>query len=298
MALPAGSHGLALVAVLWMTAALGLLVAAIMATTRADIAASAGVRDTARAAALGDAAIQLAVLEYRLDSAREPGPFLGTYTFEGEEIEVRIVPGNSFIDINTADHALLLALFTHAGGLAEEEAERLAERVVQWRTPGTLQELAGSERQQYIASGAAFRPRHGNFESVADLMQVLGVDLDTYVRIERLISVHESGHGVWPPTAPDEVLAVIAAGNREAVDAYVRARETDPLGADATRFDPHLVGGESTLVLHARASVIIDGRHFERVRWIDVNRLGAMGEPWATLQIEPVRIAGQGAQGR
>ncbi len=123
-------QGVALVAVLWMVAALSVLALGLAATARTEVRSAQGVRDRALAAALGDAAIQLAVLELRSSAEGYEDYREATYLLGDREITVTAAPAGGLVDLNQASEELLAGLFLDSGELEPEQAAELARRVV------------------------------------------------------------------------------------------------------------------------------------------------------------------------
>jgi general secretion pathway protein K len=276
-------RGLALVAVMWMVAALAILVASLGTATRSEIHVAQTTRGVVEAAALGDAAIQLAMLE--LGSLPTPVRGLHTriYTFEGRDITVELVPVAGLIDINFAPHSLLLALLLYGAQLDEKTAEALAERIIEWRTfEHTLDDPA------YEAAGVRFRPRHGLFEYPEDLLQVLGVSYDVYHMIRRFITVYGDSAGIDPMAAPLGVLAVLARGDVALAQQIAAVRDAGDPVSDLTGLVQEHLGTSVSLTYRLDARVESGGRVYLRTRWVDLGQPGTDGSEWRTLRIEPV----------
>ena len=95
--------GMALVAVMWMVAALSLLVSSLIYATRTEIRSVQQLRDATDAAALGDAAIQLAASELDRDRAGANAWHRRAYRFAGREVRVTVVPSAGLVNLNKAD---------------------------------------------------------------------------------------------------------------------------------------------------------------------------------------------------
>jgi general secretion pathway protein K len=274
--------GIALVAVLWMVAALSVLALALATATKSELHTAQGVRARAEAAAIGDAAIQLAVLELRSTPEQQQNFAHFAYEFAGREVEVAMVPASGLVDLNQATEALLAALFTETGGEEPEFAAELARRVVNWRTPG-LTEQDGD----YAAAGVGYRTRGGPFQYPEDLLQVLGVSYPLYDRVRDLITVRGGSAGVAPQAASEDVLTLLAGGDRELAARIAAARTDDPT-TDMTGLATQFLGGGGAAVYRADARVQLGGRGYRRTRWIDLGQGGADGTPWRSFRAEPI----------
>ena len=130
---PLPPRGMALIAVLWIVAAMAILVAGMGQSVRQQIRVVASARDAVVAQAQADAAIQLTL--QALQTAPQPPTAMQAHgvEFGGVPVQVIIQPLNGFIDIDRAPAPLLAALLEVAGGLPAGQAETLAQTLVDWR---------------------------------------------------------------------------------------------------------------------------------------------------------------------
>jgi len=284
--LPGASAGMALVVVMWIVAALSVLVTGFVATTRADLRGAQNIRTFAEHASVGDAAITLAAASMLTTPDMRPGVF--EYHIEGLTVNVQVLPAAAFVDLNKASVELLRDTLLYGAGLAEGDAEALAERLVDWRDSDEDALPKGAENPAYEAAGSPFRTRGGPFESVDDLMQVLGVNFELHDRLRSLLTTHGASAGVDPRYAPAAVLTVLAAGNAGAVDRVLSARSVnDPLTDMTGLTQQHLAQASGRL--YRFDAWRQDGNlRLSRVRWLDLSRPGPAGVPWSELGAEPV----------
>jgi general secretion pathway protein K len=289
-------YGLALVAVLWMVAALTVMATGMVYAVRGEVRTVASSRELASAAALGDAGIVLAARD--LAGARDREVRLQHYeiTFEQVAVGLRIVPLTGLIDLNAAAEPLLADFIAVAGEIDRADAARLAQRIIDWRDTDDQPRQDGAENAAYAAAGSPFRTRGGPFESPEDLLQVLGVDFDLYSRLRPLLTVHLRGSGrVDPAAAPVEVLRILAGGNEQIAVQYAHAREVGGALADSTRFPAaYIARAQTTRVLVEAAVQLSNGAYLMNRRVIDVAS-NFDGVPWRTLWAERLVEPGTGA---
>ena len=127
------NRGMALVAVLWIVAALSILVTGMVKVQRDEIRLVSSARQTVQGHAMANAAIQMVLQE--MASRNEPVSRLSRVevSYAGVAISVEITPLNGMIDINRASGPLLAALFAVAGGLDADRASALAGRMTRCR---------------------------------------------------------------------------------------------------------------------------------------------------------------------
>ena len=290
------ARGVALVAVLWIVAALSLLAMSLAATTRADVQTAQTTRAFAEMAATGDAAIELAVLAMRMMPQPITRRTRQAYEFDGRRIEIVVSPASGFVNLNAASESLLRDLFQYGAGVDRDLAETLAGRVIDWRDPDTAALPQGAEDEAYAAAGVRYRTRGGPFESPEDLLQVLGVTFDVYDKVQGYLTVHGSSAGVDPLAASVGVLNILAGGDRARAEAIAAARDAGEPVIDMTALVQDHLAVSSGMIYRIEARFRDErARTFVRVRWVDLESPGRGGLPWRTLRVEAVRGVGNGA---
>ena len=132
----ARARGVALIAVLWLVAAMSLVISGVVQSVRSEMRTIGSYRQTVLANAAGDAAILMALQSLHA-SQQEPKNSIQVIPvqFEGQSYAVRIHPLNGLIDVNHAPVTLLAQLYRHAGGLNPEAAQALAQATIVAVTP-------------------------------------------------------------------------------------------------------------------------------------------------------------------
>ena len=263
-------HGLALIAVLWVVAALAILVTGFSRLARDEVGLASSLRQGVVAQAAGDAAIALALQEL----AARPTPISRTvhadFAYHGVQMSVTVMPLNGLIDINSATIPLLARLYEIAGGLSADAAQALAQSTVDVRSK------VGPTNQA------------DRFEAVEDLLRVPGVDYDLYARLSPLVTVYvRAGGRVNPMAAPLQVLTVLANGDTSVASRIVQERDSGIEGIDTTALDPAYTAVSSVRRYRVEARVpLADGVQLRVARVIDLGRNSRDGLPWRTLHNE------------
>lgn len=267
---PLPPRGMALIAVLWIVAALAMLVAGTTQSVRQQIRVVAQGRDAVVGQAHADAAIQLALQALHVAQQRPAAMQTLMVQFGGEPIAVTVQPLNGLINIDRAPAPLLAALLAVAGGLPAGQAETLAQTLVDWR---------GSR-----PDGTA-GPYH--FEAIEDLLLIPGIDYSLFQRLQPLITTDDgSGGQVNPLAANADVLSVLAGGNSGRAAQIAAARDAGQTGIDTTSLDSRFVSTSSTERYRIEARVPAgEGRIkvFSRTVALGENPSGV---PWRTLRTE------------
>jgi len=283
--------GMALVAVMWMVAALSLLVSSLIYATRSEIRSVQQLRDATDAAALGDAAIQLAASE--LDRDRATRWHRRAYRFAGREIRVTVVPSAGLVNLNKASPALLADLFVYAGGMPPEQAARLAVRV-HARHDRKPPPAPSDPAERHDAMRAA--DRQGRFDVIEDLLQVEGFSFDLFDTIKNLITVQSPSDKIYPPAAPAGLIEVLAAGDAGVAGTFVQRRDADDPTKDTTDLKHTTQAARGDRLYRLDAEVLSSGGVlYRRSAWIDLS--GPRGRlPFRLLQVRPVRAVGARAR--
>jgi len=173
-------RGSALLAVLWISAALAAIALSLAGTVRGETERTSTVLDDLRSYYLATGAIDRAMLEV-LWSALNPNQHLlpsgataVDYQFPTGRVHVEIIPEAAKIDINTASPERLFRLL-EALGVEPAQAQAVTAAIVDWRTPG-----AGIFDSYYLSLTPSFRVPHASFQETEELLQVKGVTPEIY----------------------------------------------------------------------------------------------------------------------
>lgn len=263
-------RGMVLIAVLWIVAALSLLVSGMARTVRSEAQVQSQARLRAVAGGVGDAALHL-VLQQLVASAQPPAAMVFVdVVYRGTQVRVQVMPLNGLIDLNTAAAPLLAQMYVVAGGLPRQAAEALAQATVDFRSRRTAQ-------------GEAAR-----FEAPEDLMGVPGVGYELYARLSRLVTAGGRGSGrVNPMAAPVEVLTVLAGGNAAVAARIGAQRDAGQAGVDTTALEAGFIDSSAGRLFRLDARVpLADGAWLHVVRSISLNGSDRDGLPWRTFQLD------------
>jgi len=263
--------GMVLVAVLWIVAAVAVLVVGMVHSVRQEMRVLSSTRALAVASGVGHAAIHLALRDL-VQQGTPPARLLALEVHYGQvAVPVRIMPLNGLIDLNAAGLPLLASLYEVAGGRTRSEADALARQTVAARTPSV-------------------EGRAGRFDALEDLLRVPGLDFDLYDRLARLMTVDldaDEGGGVSPMAAPVEVLEVLAGGRAGIASRIATARDAGDENIDTTELQAGFLAAGTVQRYGIEARVALpDGA------WLHVVRRVALGDgvqdrlPWQTFHTE------------
>jgi general secretion pathway protein K len=185
--------GAALVLVMWLIALLTALVGAFAMTARIEhmqgrVVSRGVVAEQAARAGLEYAVTRIVSADPEQRWLPDGRPY--DWEFAGSQVRIRIVDETAKVDLNVADATLLDALL-RAVGAEPDVAAMLSGAIVDWRDGDTLtQASGGAEDGQYAAAGLPYGAKDGPFESLGELLQVLGMTPALYSALEPHVTIH------------------------------------------------------------------------------------------------------------
>ena len=143
----AGERGIALILVLWVLALLSVLAVGFASNARTELLIVRNQVESARARAIAEAGISLAILEMTQVDLEQRWPADGrehVLTYGENLIRVRVQDEAGKIDINAAPDEMLEGLFRTVG-VDAAPASRLVDAIADWKDPDDLRRLSGAE---------------------------------------------------------------------------------------------------------------------------------------------------------
>src|SRR5579872_1855618 len=176
------TKGSALIAVLWLTAALAAIAFEVSNNIRAEAERTSTAVDGLRAYYVASGSIDRGLLWILWGSRfrnpdgtpryfQSPMPMMH-FDYPTGAADVEVIPESSKLDINRASPPQLLTLMM-ALGVQADRAQTILQGIIDWRTPSP----AGftSFDRQYLAISPTFHSRHASFEEIEELLLVRGV---------------------------------------------------------------------------------------------------------------------------
>jgi general secretion pathway protein K len=222
-----GERGIALVVVLWVITLLTVIAASFAFAMRTETVLGANMVAQAKGRALAQAAMRYALLGL-LQPDDPPKWFAdGTvrrWDFAGGAARIAVFDQAGKIDLNSADHNLLLGLFNTVG-VPTEEGEALADAIEDWRDKDQARRLNGAEDEEYEDAELPYGAKDGPFETIEELQQVMGMTAERYERVKDLITVYSRVNGVNPEAASEAVLRAVPGVDAELLADYIQQRQ-------------------------------------------------------------------------
>jgi general secretion pathway protein K len=207
-------RGFVLLIVIWVTGLLAVIVATFSTAVRTHIKVTTNSVASARAAALADTGVHIAIMD--LVSSRANGR--RRFTVDGTPTVCRAPAGDVLliavedeagkVDLNAANERLLTHLLQGLG-VASSEAAALADRILDFRDADEERRPSGAERSDYVAAGLAHGPKNAAFDAVEELEQVLNIGHGWLARLRPFVTVYSGQGGIDPTVAPIELLGTL-----------------------------------------------------------------------------------------
>ena len=279
---PFSSRGSALLAVLWLSAALAAIAFSLSSTVRGETERTSTEVDGLRSYYLAAGAIDRASLELLWsvntpDQRRIPrGATAVNYNFPSGVAHVEIIPEAAKLDVNKVLPEELYRLVV-ALGVEPRRAQEITLGIVDWRTP--LAQGAGAIDGYYLSLTPSFRARHASIEEIEELLLVKGVTPDIFYGTYVPIPDAELGGGprLAPRTGLADCLSVF--GSVQQVDANTAA----PAVLAAIGLTPFAI---QALVEHRRSAPFTQQQLGDFLQSVGVssNRLRVEGHSIVTMR--------------
>jgi general secretion pathway protein K len=181
-------RGSALLAVLWLSAALSAIAFTVANTVRAETERTSTEVDSLRAYYLAAGAIDRAILYIQWGPAyrnpdgtpkyfQNPMPVL-QFNFPTGAATAEIIPETSKLSVNSARPNEMLGLLT-ALGAPPDQAATVVQGILDWRSASPGGSFTQFD-QYYLSLAPSFRARHASFQEIEELLLIRGVTPDLF----------------------------------------------------------------------------------------------------------------------
>ncbi|MEM7620858.1 MAG: hypothetical protein AAF228_10435 [Pseudomonadota bacterium] len=216
-------HGFALITVIWSLGLLSLLVINFVITSHSQRKIAHNMLESAKAEALANAGVRLAILDLVATAKLLPekwrfphnGLPVTHYFNKNGCVEISVHDEESKIDLNTANEALLIALFKSIG-MDHQTASNHVDRMIDFRDYNNLRRVNGAEQSEYKTANLKFGPKNFIFQHVSELDQVFGFSQTQIRQITPLVTVHSKRSGLDFTLIPKTNLDKLAASTDQA----------------------------------------------------------------------------------
>jgi general secretion pathway protein K len=203
-----------------------------------------------------------------------------TITLGDERATADVYDASTRVQINRATQGdlrrLLVALPLDAG-----LADRLAQRIMDWRDADDFRRARGAERDDYLRAGARRLPANGPFDRVEDLRDVDGMTAEVYARLAPLVTVLGAGQINLNAASPTVLRSLPGLGD-EAIEVIVRSQN----GSTPLRSLEELTNQLSS---SARTAITDAGGDLTQRITFEAREVVVEAEGWVDGSASPVR---------
>lgn len=235
-------RGIALIAVLWVTAFLTIIASTVAFQSRSSLQMTKNRVDMLKVTQAAEGAILITVA----DLVNAPEKFanfsrgkFNQFVVDNIEVEISLFDESGKVDLNTAPAAILQALMLEVGA-DENLGFRVANAIIDWRDPDDAVRVDGAEDAQYFAAGLSYGSKDEPFQRIEELSLVYGVTPQIYAALSPHVTVHSQDFGVNLTAASP--LVQRAVNNASQLEDESSITEEDDFLADADDFSS-LTGG-------------------------------------------------------
>jgi general secretion pathway protein K len=287
-------RGFALIAALWLMVALTAAGLGFGLLERARHLAAANTVEEARARALAEAGLaDTRSRLFRLADVDDDGDMDGwAAALVAPGDTVRLAEGRAVVtlsdpaarlNVNRATEAELRRLFA-ALRLDYGDADRIAQRIMDWRDADDSRRARGAERDDYVREGMAVAPANGPFTRLAELRDLPGVTPETYDRIRPFLTLEGSGL-IGLATASRPVLLSLAGMSEQAVALILKRRTGNRSVPRLTELAAELPAGPRRLLTDSLP--VVESRVAYHIRELVASSVG-------TVEGSPVQVEMRG----
>lgn len=235
--------GFALMAALWLVVIVGVTGYELSVRSRTGRLAVANALEQGAARAAAEAGLETArarlqdALDQPLTVSRTPlgaaaldpwsaiaWPAADTIRLRDERVVVTAYDAGARLQINRAVEGDLRRLFA-ALPMDASAADRLAQRIMDWRDADDSRRARGAERGDYLRAGARVLPTDADFTSIEELRDVEGMTPEVFARLAPLLTLHGTGQ-VNVNAAPVAVIRSLPGLGDEAVAVLLRSQRS------------------------------------------------------------------------
>lgn len=280
--------GFALLAVVWGTGLIAILVVAFMTNGRLRLQTAQNIAGAAQAGFIAESAINLATLT--LLSKRDAVPTLSGETevydgaprfcvLERAAVALAVEDEGGKIDINAATPELI-ALALVGLGLDEGAAQQVAKSIVAFRSaPTGIGQIRAAP-----SSDKPIEPKEGLFETVLELDQVAGIGPAMFRDLTPFVTVNSKSPGVDARAAPPGLFAALAGYPLAQVRALIATPYPNGLNRNDPRFPANYrqPADHGAYLIHAEA-VLATGQTAAKEALVDLRP--SSGKPFVLREM-------------
>ncbi len=220
-----------MIIVLWLIALLTIMAMGLAYNSRQSLRSMGGLVGGVQAKYLAQGGVQLVLMNLLSKDSKDR--LLGdseviSVELPNGSVELIISDEGGKVDINVASSALLARLFS-SFDLPQEDADALADAVVDYRDEDDLVSLNGAEDEQYFAAGLPWEAKDSAFVHIKELRQVYGMPAWLFTELSPYVTIYTRDRGVNPEVASLQVLLGVSDDTVATLETYILERRENYL---------------------------------------------------------------------
>ncbi|MFK8026539.1 MAG: general secretion pathway protein GspK [Gammaproteobacteria bacterium] len=212
MKYPSHQSGVALLAVLWITAFLAAIASTVAHQSRTSLQVTKNRIDMMQLGQIAESAVLLRIVD-QINSPQLPSTSVETALLpalpDGINVNLSIHDESGKVDLNSAPQAVLVSLMIEVG-LDEDTAINVSNSILDWRDEDELTRVNGAEDIEYQKSGYQYGSKDADFERIEELQLVKGVSAELFAAISPHVTVYAQDFGVNVSAASNLVQQVVS----------------------------------------------------------------------------------------
>lgn len=247
-------NGFTLLIVLWGLGLISLLILSFFSNSRTRLLSSNNQANLEKVSLIADGLINLTSINlFKQVLAYSAQPNQSVYdnkprfcSFDNASASISIASEDGKLDLNFVSREILVRIFL-ALGLKQDQAERISDNVIEFRT-----EKTGLNKTIVKNLKKPFPPKNASFETVMELDQVEGIDQALFKKIFPLFTVHSKNIGLDPLTAPPALFVLLTGAKPDVVEKMLSELYSNSLNRYDTKFPSELksTGNNRVFMIH------------------------------------------------
>lgn len=285
------SSGAALLLVLWLVAAMSLIVLSASKHVRFKTRDMAIHLEQLKATPVLDGVVQL--VSGQLLKSKEIARRYHWFQIQFGTLNVwiEVTPAAGLIDLNVATPELIAAVLHRVGMMRVDQAQIMAARIKDWIDPdGEPTGPGGAEMPQYRAASWPSAPRNGPMEDPAELTSVMGMTSDAYETIKPFLGLNGQ-QKLDIEAAPHALIDALAGQSGLGLRLQsLGATDKAALISQSGGRDFFVTSGSSSGEVRLRAYLYAnDGLWWMREAWVSLSTRPDSPTPWTTLMLDSIQ---------
>ncbi len=209
-------RGSVLIMVLWSLFLLAMLAVAVQSYVMPQVALSVKLLGRAKMRSIANAGVERAILEIENDDTELYDGLQDSWSAHAEAFDHVSVGGGFFsvvkekpspsapqeygltdeegrINLNKASRDVLKNLFEKVAGVESEDADALADSIIDWRDADDFKQKNGKENDYYQSLEHPYDCKNSDFEIVDELLLVGGMTPEIFDKIKQHVTVYGDG---------------------------------------------------------------------------------------------------------